>query len=1269
MSQLSLYAANRSSNIVLQMPEEPGDLTTALQHIVRLAQTTFTADVCTICAFHPIKGRCISSFTLKGNQIKENRPVSERTHTAERSKRQSITRQVLKQGELLVEDLSTVPQYQTNFARTHHIRAFAALALRTRHQHKSLGVLYISFREPRIFHDDECERLHTFVSQASFILQETWLLQRYQAVAEIGQDINLAFENIDVLFEKLQARMADILDTSHLLLAVHELPTKTLELYSYEHGHCNHQTRLLEGIYKQVIESGEPLFIRALSRDESSIAQQIRACEKSCGESLLFQPLKFRDVVLGVLSVQHMRSYAYSQEDQFVLQLLANHIALAVHNMRLYSGLKRMNETGRLLAQQLDSEQVLQSTTEKILQAADADLVVLYPYESTAQHARVFPHIAGQLINQTVISAMFPKRSDDIAALLIQRQSPIFARESVHLYQELGRAVEDVSQRFAGREQIRSIAALPLCVMDEVVGVLFVNFRQSQRFDSPQKILIEGLAHFAGIAIKNAQIFGTMSRRHEREAEILRNVDRELSRDQNLDLEQTLRIILTLANELLQADKASILLHDTYDQVLRAEVHIGPAVAGRAPFPIPLLHTSSSSPIGITRWVFEHKQSACVHNVRCEQPWCDLYIPTVVSTISELDVPLLDGDEVIGVFNFESAREGAFLQEDQNFLLTLAGQVVIAVKNAQVYEREKRLADEGQTLNDISKEIVSQLNHLRIFDLIIEKALLLTGSANGVLMLHDQSANTLFCVAESGLPHSQRWKTMKVDQGLVGYAARTKTLLNVDPEQSLWKNLYVEFVAGTRSELVVPMLANGGVLRGVINIESPIPGKYNQRDERLMKGLADLAVIALQNNELFEKAERDATRFSLLYRAGKELSNIGEREQLDRAYETIVNFAEEHSKSLVILRILEEETQELVVKQASQGHAHDVLPRINLNEYAPGVALRERRTLRIDDTHRPPAGLLLRLPIHSPIQSAVITPIQFNDRDYGVLILASEAISYFRDADIPFFEGLAQQLASTIYRIETVQERQEFERRAFAAEVMSTIGQSAYELTHRLGNGLGLVESYVDTIRAELDMLHVNNSEVSKMLDNIVQDVRPVLTLSSSLKHDLANLKDPGKVNEPFALVSPQSLFKEIRKQLPLLPSITLSVEVEPGIGRVRVIRRLVLDILYNLVNNAIDAMPAGGHILLRARNDGRSVVLEVADNGPGIPEPQKSKVFELFFSSKGSSGFGLWSARQNALRNHGVLDVRSEPGRGATFTLFLPRIESEDEYWSEVSP
>ena len=108
----------------------------------------------------------------------------------------------------------------------------------------------------------------------------------------------------------------------------------------------------------------------------------------------------------------------------------------------------------------------------------------------------------------------------------------------------------------------------------------------------------------------------------------------------------------------------------------------------------------------------------------------------------------------------------------------------------------------------------------------------------------------------------------------------------------------------------------------------------------------------------------------------------------------------------------------------------------------------------------------------------------------------------------------------------------------------------------------------------------------------------------------------------------------------------------------VRGIHSLVSDILRNLMANAIQAMPNGGSITLRSRNAGRYIALEVSDTGVGIAPERISQIFGLFFSTKGSSGFGLWSARRNALRNHGDLKVESKPGEGSTFTLLLPRAE-----------
>src|SRR5260370_23438308 len=134
--------------------------------------------------------------------------------------------------------------------------------------------------------------------------------------------------------------------------------------------------------------------------------------------------------------------------------------------------------------------------------------------------------------------------------------------------------------------------------------------------------------------------------------------------------------------------------------------------------------------------------------------------------------------------------------------------------------------------------------------------------------------------------------------------------------------------------------------------------------------------------------------------------------------------------------------------------------------------------------------------------SLVITPILFKDRYYGNLRVSHEQVEYFHGTDMLFFEGLAQQLASTIYRLETAQEQHELEQRAIAAEAMSSIGQAAFELTHRLGNDLGLVRTYVNSIRTEFERLGGKSLVISEKLVDILQAVRKVLDLRKKLKEE-----------------------------------------------------------------------------------------------------------------------------------------------------------------------
>jgi len=1211
-----------------------------LENIVQIAQKIFRADACAIIAMNPTTKRLISFASGTKDVPQSNFETFEQVLPA------WLAQEFLEQSVFVIEDVASMPEPHAMFTQLEGARSLVALALHMRHHQRAPGVLYLYFKQPQQFNTEALELFQFFAYQSSFILQETWLLRRYQIVAHIGQHINHELETIHTLFQKLRRHAVDIFDISCFVLTIYQPQTNTLDMYVQEKGEFVHLNEIpLQGVYKYVLETKKTLFIRHMSQEAD--LQRLRIADTpgiGSHESFIFVPLVLGNESAGVVSIQHFQPNAYNQDDILILQLLANHIALARHNIRLYRRLNLLNETGQLLTQQLDAEQTLQAVVDKIQEATRADIVVLYPYLSKEQHFAFPPRIAGTLLASSP-KFMSPSQPNDVAVLMLHHEKPIFARQSANLYSELGKTIHIQQENFALREKISSIAVAPLRVKNEPVGVLFVNFHQPQRFDASQKLFIEGLTHHAAIAIKNSQVFGTLSLRREHELETLQTIDRELSRA--LDLESVLNIILRLAHKQVPAEEASILLYNAHKEALEVPAAIGPHAKARQNLTLPLQEAKS-----ITLWVLEHKMPARVDNVHNDLRWRDLYMRSIVDTTSELDVPLLDGEEVVGVLNFESTREGAFREEDEDFLLTLAGQVVLAIKNAQAYEREKRLAEEGRVLNQISKEITSHLDYEHVFDLILEKALELTHSSLGALLLYDPNLNDLRIVAARGVTEDKRGIRLGLHQGIVGHVARNKQLVNVDVSQTSWKEIYMEFAPETRFELAAPLLA-GTDLRGVINVESSYATKFSESDERLLQGLADLAVVALQNAERYAQARKEANRFELWYQAAQELGKITELAELEQAYEVVLSIAEKHSQCQVAIYRYDDTNEELVVTRTLQDKDSPPLSNRKLNEGITGLVARERRTIVIHDIRNPPPGIVPAQLSDLTMHSLLAIPIVFKERYYGNLELSHNDIDCFRDTDLIFFEGLVQQLATTIYRLETAQERHEFEHQAQSAAIMSSIGQVSFELTHRWGNSLGLVESYVDDIRLELASYSTTNPVIAKKLDNIVRVTGRVLDLSRNLKQEL------GKSGEPVT-IPPRVLLEEARDQaLPTLPpTVYIELTIDEDVSHLLAVYEMIADILSNLVTNAIQAMPNGGTITLKAHNVGRFVALEVIDTGIGIPPPQQAKIFELSFSTKGSSGFGLWSARTNALKNNGDLRVKSQVGQGTTFTLLLPKAE-----------
>ncbi|BDG04909.1 sensor histidine kinase [Anaeromyxobacter oryzae] len=220
------------------------------------------------------------------------------------------------------------------------------------------------------------------------------------------------------------------------------------------------------------------------------------------------------------------------------------------------------------------------------------------------------------------------------------------------------------------------------------------------------------------------------------------------------------------------------------------------------------------------------------------------------------------------------------------------------------------------------------------------------------------------------------------------------------------------------------------------------------------------------------------------------------------------------------------------------------------------------------------------------------------------------------------------------------------------AERIAAWREVARRLAHEIKNPLTPIAMSVETLR---DAHAKGRADFPEIFDEgtqaIGEEVRRLKRIVDEFSR-FARLPAPEK--EPVAA---EDLVAAVLALFPAPPpGVEVRREIAPGLPAVLADRDQVLQVLLNLVRNALDAMPAGGTLRLAARRAGDAVAFEVADSGAGVPAEDLDRVFEPYFTTKeGGTGLGLAIARRIAEEHGGALEVASREGEGATFTLTLP--------------
>jgi signal transduction histidine kinase len=134
-----------------------------------------------------------------------------------------------------------------------------------------------------------------------------------------------------------------------------------------------------------------------------------------------------------------------------------------------------------------------------------------------------------------------------------------------------------------------------------------------------------------------------------------------------------------------------------------------------------------------------------------------------------------------------------------------------------------------------------------------------------------------------------------------------------------------------------------------------------------------------------------------------------------------------------------------------------------------------------------------------------------------------------------------------------------------------------------------------------------------------------------------------------------------------LKKGVTIKREYSPNLPRIEAYASELNQVWTNIIDNAVDAMHGKGEIKIKTYEEDRLVIVEIADNGPGIPEKIQSRIFEPFFTTKApgqGTGLGLHISHDIIVnRHHGQLLVTSKPGE-TRFRIILPkRIRGDNKH------
>lgn len=398
--------------------------------------------------------------------------------------------------------------------------------------------------------------------------------------------------------------------------------------------------------------------------------------------------------------------------------------------------------------------------------------------------------------------------------------------------------------------QARSVLCVPLQQANRIHGVLTLTHEGVGHFSAGHLELVRSIASQGAIVIEKAWAY---QQEHllARKLQLINDVGRQVT--SILHPTQLLQEVARLICQAFDYYHVEIGLLQGRELVFREWGYGREDAVGIAGGRLSLADQ------GITTWVAVHGEPFLVHDVRQEPRY--RFVPELPDTVSELAVPLRVGGEILGVLDIQSDRPGQLTSEDLPLVETLASQVAVALRNAQMYEEQRRRATELSILNEIGRALSAASGLDELVETIHQQVGRLFDTTNFYIAYYEAESDewvTLLDIEEGQRVPQERYPA---SAGVTGYIIRHKVpvLLRTAAEGTAFEQQHGIPPLGrpSCSWLGVPLIATDKVV-GVMAIQSfEQEYLYGEEDLTLFATIAAQAAVAIERARLYSETERE----------------------------------------------------------------------------------------------------------------------------------------------------------------------------------------------------------------------------------------------------------------------------------------------------------------------------------------------------------------------------------------------------------------------------